>query len=79
MPKYKLKSAYWDGAQMHPAGAVLEFEEGKAPKRSLALAPEVTDEELQVQKTAEEKAAAEKSLAATQAAQGPKAAPAKKA
>jgi deoxyribose-phosphate aldolase len=32
MPKVKLIRGYWDGQQMHPAGSVLDFPEGKAPE-----------------------------------------------
>lgn len=36
---YRISGPYWDGVQLHPAGAVLEFEEGKAPPRSQPVEP----------------------------------------
>jgi len=37
MPMYKLVGRYWDGTRPHPVGAVMEFEEGKAPKGSVLI------------------------------------------
>lgn len=35
MPDYRIKSAFWDGRKLHPAGSVLSFEEGAAPRGSV--------------------------------------------
>lgn len=40
MPKYRITTPYWDGAQLHPVDAVLEFAEGEAPPRSRLIEQE---------------------------------------
>lgn len=73
MPRYRLRGAYWDGAAFHPARSVVDIE-GSAPKSAEPFDGDISKAQ------AEEEAAADeaKALAATKAAQGPKAATVKK-
>lgn len=64
MPKYQLMSPYWDGATMHKRLAVLEFEEGGAPRGSLLLEVETS--------AVTEESEEQKAIAAGKAAAGPK-------
>lgn len=34
---YKLSNAYWDGNRVHPAGAFVQFAEGKAPRGAVKV------------------------------------------
>jgi hypothetical protein len=41
MPKYKLKSPYWDGQNMHMRGEVISVSEGtEAPRGSILIEEE---------------------------------------
>jgi hypothetical protein len=37
MPRYKLRGAFWDGVQLHPAGSEIELAEGATPPPAAQL------------------------------------------
>lgn len=43
MPKYELKSEYWDGERLFPKGSVVEFKKGEAPSNSVPVAAKEAD------------------------------------